>query len=69
MNLQQIIKNQQLKKNLEKRKEDRIKKKLQQKQREKVNLDHSHLKTGKIEKTKIIEKKKFNTLVQKARKI
>ena len=58
-----------MKKKLDARKEERIKKKLAARQREKVNLDFSHLKTGKMEKSKIIQKKVFKTEVQKARKI
>jgi flagellar basal body rod protein FlgF len=39
------------------------------KRREKVNLDQSSVKKGYIEKQKIIAKKKFETLIEKSRKI
>ena len=69
MDLQSKLQGQRLKKKLEARKEQRVKQRMKEKLREKVNLDQSHFKTGKIEKTKYIEKKKYSTEFQKARKI
>ena len=69
MDLENQLRTQQLKRILEARKEDRVKQKMREIQKSKVNLDQSHFKTGKIEKTKFIEKKKYETEYQKARKI
>ncbi len=46
-----------------------IQEELKKKRREKVNLDQSSVKKGFIEKQKIIAKKQFATVVEKARKI
>jgi hypothetical protein len=69
MNFEEALHYQQQRKMLQSSKEDRIKKKIVERQREKANLDQTHLKRGKIEKTKAIRKKTFATEVQKARKI
>lgn len=54
---------------LKSKREALIREELKKKRREKVNLDQSSVKKGFIEKQKIIAKKKFDTLVEKARKI
>ena len=51
----------QLQRKLEAKKQDRVKAKIKNIQKEKVNLDQSHFKTGKIEKTKFIKKKTYDT--------
>ena len=59
----------QLKRKLQAKKQERVKEKIKKLQKEKVNLDHSQIKSGKIEKTKYIKKKTYETEFQKARKI
>ena len=45
-----------------------LKKQLKKKKLEQINIDNSGVKKGYIEKTKIIEKKKFETIHEKARR-
>lgn len=68
MDLNELVKIQQQRKTLGKRREQMVKAELRRRQKDIINVDQSAIKKGFIEKTKIILKKRFETIVQPARK-
>lgn len=69
MEVGQLVQAQAKKKALQKQRDALIHQELKKKQKEKINLDQSAIKKGYIEKHKIIAKKKYDTLVEKAKKL
>lgn len=69
MEVGELVKQNAKKKLLEKQRDSLIKNEVRKRQREKVNMDQSSVKKGYIEKHRIIAKKQFQVVVEKARKI
>lgn len=69
MDIQQVLQARQQKQQLLQKRDKLIKAHIKKKRSDQINLDQSSIKKGFIEKTKIIRKKQFEVVTQKARQI